>query len=485
MAKILVLGAGISGHTAAAFLKKKLGKKHEVIVVSPGAYYQWIPSNIWVGVGKMTLDQVRFKLKPVYDRWKIDFKQAKATTIFPEGGNGLERPYVTIEHTSVERRGEVENVEYDYLVNATGPKLNFEATEGLGPGKYTHSVCSCDHAVETWEALKGCFSRMEKGEKLRFLIGTGHPTATCQGAAFEYALNVAHQIKARGLQNQAEITWISNEYELGDFGMGGAFIQRGGYVTSTKVFSESILAEYGIRWIKRAGVNKLEEGLAHYETLDGEQKSVPFDFAMLIPAFAGSGFKAFNKSGEEITSQLFAPSGFMKVDADYSGKPFEDWSVEDWPSTYQSPAFSNIFATGIAFAPPHQISKPMKSSNGTLITPAPPRTGMPSGVIGKIVALNLVDLIKNGRTEFKHKASMGKMGAACVVSAGFGLFNGNAATMTVFPIVPDWEKYPQWGRDLKYTVGEAGLAGHWIKLFLHYMFIHKAKGYPFWWLIPE
>ena len=30
--------------------KKKLGKHHEVVVVTPNAYYQWIPSNIWVGV---------------------------------------------------------------------------------------------------------------------------------------------------------------------------------------------------------------------------------------------------------------------------------------------------------------------------------------------------------------------------------------------------------------------------------------------------
>ncbi len=485
MAKIVVLGAGISGHTAAAFIKKKLGPKHQVVVVSPSEYYQWIPSNIWVGVGKMTIDQVRFKLKPVYDRWKIDYKQAKATAIFPEGGNGLERPFVSIEYTEKTRQGETENVDYDYLVNATGPKLNFAATEGLGPGKFTHSVCSCDHAVATWDALKTCMDRMAKGEKLRFLIGTGHPGATCQGAAFEYALNVAHQIKERGLQDKAEITWISNEYELGDFGMGGAFIKRGGYVTPTKVFSESIFAEYGIRWIKRAGVTKVEEGIAHYETLDGEMKTAAFDFAMLIPAFAGAGLKAFNKAGEDITPQLFAPSGFMKVDADYSGKAFEDWSVEDWPSTYQNPAYPNIFAPGIAFAPPHQISKPMKSPNGTLITPAPPRTGMPSGVIGKIVALNIVEQVKTGRTDFKHKASMGKMGAACVVSAGYGMIKGNAATMTVFPIVPDWEKYPQWGRDLTYTVGEAGLAGHWIKILLHYMFIHKAKGYPFWWLIPE
>jgi sulfide:quinone oxidoreductase len=485
MSKILVLGAGISGHTAAAFLKKKLGPAHQVVVVSPSAYYQWVPSNIWVGVGKMTVDQVRFKLKPVYDRWKIEFKQAKATGVFPEGDTGSDRPFVSIEYTDESRKGKTENVEYDYLVNATGPRLNFEATEGLGPGKYTHSVCSCDHALETWNALNECFSRMKKGEKLRFLIGTGHPAATCQGAAFEYALNVAHQIRERGLQENAEITWISNEYELGDFGMGGAFIKRGGYITPTKVFSESIFAEYGIRWIKRAGVTRVEKGIVNYETLDGEMKTEAFDFAMLIPAFAGAGLKAYDKAGGDITGLLFAPSGFMKVDADYSPKAFEDWSVEDWPSTYQSPAFSNIFATGIAFAPPHQISKPMKSPNGTLITPAPPRTGMPSGVIGKIVALNLIELIKSGRTDFRHKASMGRMGAACVVSAGYGMIKGNAATMTVYPIVPDWQKYPQWGRDISYTVGEAGLAGHWIKIFLHYMFIHKAKGYPFWWLIPE
>jgi sulfide:quinone oxidoreductase len=485
MARIIVLGAGISGHTAAAYLRKKLGRIHTVIVISPSAYYQWIPSNIWVGVGKMTVEQVRFRLKKGYDRWGIDFRQAKAENIFPEGDNETNNPFVTIRYTDEYNKGKTEKIEYDYLVNATGPKLNFEATEGLGPGKFTHSVCSCDHAAQTWIELQACLERMVKGEKLHFLLGTGHPTATCQGAAFEYALNVAHLIREKGLQDKAELTWISNEYELGDFGMGGAFIKRGGYITPTKVFSESIFAEYGIRWIKRAGVMKVEKGKAFYETLDGENKTIDFDFAMLIPAFSGVGLKAVGKNGDDITSQLFSAVGFMKVDADYSSKEFENWSVNDWPSVYQNPVFPNIYATGIAFAPPHQISKPMKSPGGTLITPAPPRTGMPSGVTGKIVALNIVDQIRSGKTELKHKASMGKMGAACIVSAGYGMIRGNAATMTVFPIVPDWERYPEWGRDLSYTMGESGLAGHWIKLFLHYMFLHKAKGYPFWWLVPE
>ena len=485
MATIVVLGAGISGHTAAAFIRKKLSKKHQVIVVSPSAYYQWIPSNIWVGVGKMKVDQVRFKLAPLYKRWGIDFKQAKAMSIHPEGGKTSEKPFVTIEYTTEDHRGEQESVAYDFLVNATGPKLNFEATEGIGPGKNTVSVCSYDHAAHAWTKLQESFQKMEKGETQKFVIGTGHPMATCQGAAFEYILNVAYEIRKRKLQNKAEITWITNEYELGDFGMGGAHIKRGGYITSTKVFAESFLSENNINWVKRAGVVKVEPGLIHYENLDGEAKTLPFDFSMLIPSFAGAGIKAYDKNGDDISPNLFAPNGLMKVDADYSSKPFEEWSVNDWPSTYRNPLYPNIFAPGIAFAPPHSISKPMKSKTGMAIFPTPPRTGMPSGVMGKITALNIVNLINKGEHELKHRASMGRMGAACIISAGFGMTKGAAATMTVFPIVPDFVKYPDYGRSIGYTVGEAGLAGHWMKWFMHYMFLHKAKGYPFWWLLPE
>ncbi|MCF8371231.1 MAG: NAD(P)/FAD-dependent oxidoreductase [Bacteroidales bacterium] len=485
MAKIVVLGAGISGHTAAAFIKKKLGKNHEVVVVSPNSYYQWIPSNIWVGVGRMNIDQVRFKLKKVYDKWKIVYKQAKAVSIHPEGNAEINKGFVSIEYTDSERKGETEKIDYDYLVNATGPKLNFGATPGLGPDKNTVSVCSYDHAAHAWEKLQESFTKMEAGEKQRFLIGTGHPMATCQGAAFEYILNVAYEIRARKLERLAELTWISNEYELGDFGMGGAFIKKGGYITSTKVFTESFMAENGIRWIKRAGVKNVNPGEAFYETLDGEENSIKFDFAMLIPGFAGAGMKAFNKNNEDITSDVFAPNGFTKVDADYTAKPFEEWSAADWPETYRSPKYPNIFAPGIAFAPPHSISKPMKSKNGTAIFPAPPRTGMPSGVSGKVVALNIVNLVKYGEHNLKHRASMAKMGAACIVSAGYGMTKGAAATMTVFPIVQDWDKYPEWGRSTKYTMGEPGLAGHWLKWMMHYMFLHKAKGYPLWWLLPE
>lgn len=486
MAKVVVLGAGISGHTSALMLRKMLSKDHEVVVVSPNSNYQWVPSNIWVGIGQMTRDQVIFPLEPVYKKQGITYIQAAAKNFYPEGDSNSDQPFIEAFYKSGPKQGESERVSYDYLINATGPQLRFDKTPGLGPhGGYSTSVCTNGHAEDAWDKLQISLDKMTKGEKQRFLIGTGHPMATCQGAAFEYILNVAFEIRKRGLQDMAELTWITNEYELGDFGMGGAFIQKGGYVTSTKIFTESILSEYGIKWIKRSGITKVEEGKASYENLAGELGEESFDFAMLIPAFSGQDFKAFDKQGQDITSTLFAANGFMKVDADYTAKPYEEWSVEDWPSTYQNSAYPNLFAPGIAFAPPHSISKPMQSPNGLQIYPTPPRTGMPSGVMGKIVAENIAESIKAGKTITPHTASMGKMGAACVVSAGYGLTNGSAATMTVFPVVPDYDKYPEWGRDINYTVGEPGLAGHWIKLLLHYMFMYKAKANPLWHLIPE
>ena len=485
MAKVVVLGAGIAGHTASALLKKKLGKKHEVVVVTPNAYYHRIPSNIWVGVGRMTVDDVRFKLDKRYKKAGIVYKQAKAVSFHPEGDSTTDKGFVTIEYTGQDRVGEVEKVDYDFLVNATGPMLKFAATEGLGPGNHTVSVCSYDHAAEAWEKLQESFAKMEKGEKQKFLIGVGHPGATCQGAAFEYILNVAYEIKKRKLSHLADIKWITNEYEVGDFGMGGAYIKRGGYITSTKTFAESFLKQRDITWLKRTGVTKVEKGKVHYEKLDGSKGEESFDFAMLIPAFSGPGFTAFDKKGEDITGKVFMPNGFMKVDADYTKKPFEEWSANDWPSTYQNPDYANMFAAGIAFAPPHSISKPMTNPNGLGIFPAPPRTGMPSGVTGKVVAENIIDWIKKGKPLMKHKASMARMGAACIISAGYGQIYGAAATMTVNPIVQDWDKYPEYGRSLKDTMGEAGLAGHWLKWTMHYMFLHKAKGYPFWWLLPE
>ena len=489
MARLVVMGGGVSGHTAATFAKKWLGKKHEVIVVTPNSQWNWIPSNIWVGVGQMTENDVVFPLAPIYKKAGIEYKQALATEIHPEGKEGDNTPFIKIKSTKKGSEGQEEELTYDYLINATGPKLNFDATPGLGNGEgqmgtHTVSVCTAQHAVHANEELQKIFDKAKQGKKQKILVGTGHGMCTCQGAAFEYIFNIEHEAKKAGVRDMLEIKWISNESFLGDFGMGGLHMKVGGYAVSSKLFAESLFAERDVSWIIGAHTSKVDAGKIEYELLDGTKHEEEFDFAMLIPPFSGVGFKAFAKDGSDITDKLFASNGFMKVDAKYDAGAYENWKASDWPETYQNPDYANIFACGIAFAPPHLISKPASSVNGTPINPTPPRTGMPAGIIGKAVAHSICDLIKNPDAKL-HEASMAEMGAACVASAGKGLTTGTAAAMTVYPVVPDYETYPGTGRDTNYTFGEIGLAGHWIKHILHHMFIYKAKLKPGWTLIPE
>jgi sulfide:quinone oxidoreductase len=70
---------------------------------------------------------------------------------------------------------------------------------------------------------------------------------------------------------------------------------------------EMIFEDRDIKWILGAGVRKVEEGLVEYENLEGEIKTETFDFAMLIPAFSGHGFKAYDKE------KTISPINYSKV----------------------------------------------------------------------------------------------------------------------------------------------------------------------------
>jgi len=54
--RAVILEAGTAGNTAALHLPRMLNKKHRVVVVSPNSRWNWIPSNVWSDVGKMTTD---------------------------------------------------------------------------------------------------------------------------------------------------------------------------------------------------------------------------------------------------------------------------------------------------------------------------------------------------------------------------------------------------------------------------------------------
>lgn len=205
---------------------------------------------------------------------------------------------------------------------------------------------------------------------------------------------------------------------------------------------------------------------------------------MLIPQFIGQPIQYIGKDGADISDKVVSNSGLVLVDGIY-GLDYDvlERNPDAWPSAYQNPNYPNIFAAGIAFAPPGPISKPHVTPNGTSITAAPPRTGMVSSIIGRIAALNIVDLVKTGR--MTHHERMSEMVAACIASMGDSLWDGSAAVMIIYPVVPDIKRFPnEADRDLFVSHMEMGIAGAWMKFMLHYTFIWKFKGLPGWKIIP-
>ncbi len=481
MARIVVVGAGFAGHTAALYLGHHLGKRHEVIMVNKYDYFGFVPSWVWVGTGRMDPQKTIIPLQPVYDRMHVRFVHAALTAIHPEP----EEQFIVVEKVN---GGGQERIAYDYLIIATGPYLNFAATPGLGPHEgHTYSICTLDHALQARDAYLELVERLEKGDRAKIVIGTGHGTATCQGAAFEYISNIHKDLVRRGLRDRAELVFFSNEPALGDFGIRGVTARYKGRLVTSAEFVEAVFRDFGIRWEIGRAARKIEPGRIYWEDMDGNFGETTFDFAMLVPQFKGHGIHIAVRgpNGEDLHDKIFNASGFVIVDGIY-GLPYErlERNPDAWPAVYQNPWYPNIFAAGIAFAPPGPISVPHTTPNGTKIAPAPPRTGMISGIIGRIVALNVIDLVKKGR--MTHSERMTEMFAACVASVGDSLWDGSAVVIVVHPVVPDFRRYPnEGGRDLFVTHMEMGLSGAWMKFLIHHTFMYKFKGLPGWRIIPE
>lgn len=477
MAKVVIIGAGFAGHTAALYLGDALGKEHEITVINRYEHFYYVPSWVWVGIGRMPVEKTRFRLKPVYDRMHVRFVLGKATEVHPDDR-------VVVAESAND--GQILRIDYDYLLIATGPKLNFAATEGLGPHEgFTQSICTAPHAEASRDAYFVQLERMKKGEKVKMVIGTGHPAATCQGAAFEYITNIHKDLVRRGLRDKAELMWLSNEQSVGDFGVHGVVAHYKGEMMTSEAFMTAVFNEYNINYEVQKGVYKVDAENIYWEDFAGKRGQTSYDFAMLIPQFQGISLKYVGKDGQDVSERVVNAAGFVLVDGIY-GLPYDRLKMNPtaWPELYQNPYYDNIFAAGIAFAPPGPISEPHTTPNGMSITAAPPRTGMVSGIIGRIVAKNIIDLIQKGR--MTHSERMTEMAAACIASMGDSLWDGSAATIMIYPVVPDFRRYPnESGRDMFVTHMEMGLGGAWMKRMIHSTFMHKLQGRVGWKIIPE
>ena len=231
MQHVVILGAGIGGIPMALEVKNLLGKDCRVTVISDKSWFEFTPSNPWVAVNWRKQEQIKVDLAPMFKKRDIDFIPVAAQQVKPDNNQ------VVLKDDQV--------IDYDYLVIATGPKLDFAAIKGLGPDGYTESVCTTGHAAiagEKWEEFVA-----NPGP---IVVGAVQG-ASCYGPAYEYALILDTELRKRKIRDQVPMTFITAEPYIGHLGLDG--------VGDTKSLLESKLRDANINWITNCQVDEITE----------------------------------------------------------------------------------------------------------------------------------------------------------------------------------------------------------------------------------
>jgi sulfide:quinone oxidoreductase len=163
--RIVILGGSFGGLTAAHALRRLLPRgQREITVVSKDDRFFFIPSLPWVTMGHKTLAQISFPLRRSLDAKGVSCIIGEAERVDPQARK------VTVAG---------ENLEYDFLVIATGHRSANEAVPGLGPFDGPgHSLMSPREAEEAGESWRRFLE--EPGP---MVIGCA-PGASCLGPAY-------------------------------------------------------------------------------------------------------------------------------------------------------------------------------------------------------------------------------------------------------------------------------------------------------------
>lgn len=414
---VIILGGSFAGLTAAYWLQRELAGKHRITVIDKNDRFTFIPSLIWVPFGWRTAEDVSFPLAPALSRQGIAFLHATAELIDPE------RQVVEVREPGPtnDRR----ELHYDYLLIATGPHVDFSVVPGLGPhGGYTQSICTLEHALEAGKAWQ------------RFMSSPGPVVvgatqgSSCFGAAYEFVFNLEYALRKTGIRDRVPITFVTAEPFLGHFGIGG--------LKWAQEMTEWFFRHTGIDWVLDAVLDKVTSGEVHlsqgrrYRAVgDGQPedmagKSLPFQYAMIIPPFLG--VEAVRRSG------LGNERGFIVVD-DY----------------FRHLRYPNIFAAGVSVA----VAPPAPCPAGCSV----PKTGYISEVMAKYAALNIAASLENKPLVPKPTT---KMDTKCVLNTS----NQGIIMYTDRVYAP---------RERKWQLLIPGPWGHWAKVAFEKYYLWKMR----------
>lgn len=384
MARIVILGAGLGGVPMAYEMREQARDEDTVTVINENPHFEFVPSNPWVGVGTRKKDDVHVDLDKPFSKKGLELVVGRAKKVVPS-----------------ENRVELEDgqsVDYDHLIIATGARLAFDEIPGLGPdGGYTQSVCKTDHAERTWEQYQKLLENPGP-----VIIGAAQ-AASCYGPAYEFAFLLDYDLRKRGLRDKVPMTFVTAEPYVGHMGLAG--------VGESQIRLKRLLGEHEIDYIANNEVVKVEDGAMTVRIHgngegEAEEKTLPFNFAMMIPAFTGID-AVRNIEG------LVNPRGFVLID-DYQ----------------RNPTFPNVWSVGVAVAIP-----PVEKT--------PVATGVPK--TGYMIEGMVTAAATNIRAVLDGKEPLMKATGAAICLADMG--NKGMAVVAIPQLAPrrvDWASEGKW-----------------------------------------
>jgi sulfide:quinone oxidoreductase len=335
-------------------------------------------------VGWRKREDISFKLASVLSSKNIDFYDSGVAKIKPATNQVL--------------LGDNTILNYDFLIVATGAKLAFDEIEGFGPHAHTHSICTVDHAEDSYQAWREFLKNPGP-----IVVGAVQG-ASCFGPAYEFALIMNRALRKAKVRDRVPMTFVTPEPYIGHMGLGG--------VGDSKGLFESEFRKNDIKWITNARVKSIANGKMLVEQVDDNAETfkthqLAFDYSMLIPAFKGVDCVA------NLNEELVNPRGFLKVD-----------------EFQRNPVYPNIYGVGVCVAIP-----PVEA------TPLPvgvPKTGYMIESMAKAAVANIQAAIED--RPIQTRASLN---AVCLADMGH-----TGAAFVALPQIPPrnlaWMKKGRW-----------------------------------------
>ena len=400
MANVIVLGAGLGGTLAAYELAPVMGPNDQLIVVGQGSRYHFVPSNPWVAAGWRERDEIEIDLAQVMARKRIEYMTQGCKRVHP-AENRLEL-------------NDGGSVPYDYLVIATGPELAFDEIEGLGPEKFTQSICHVDHA----EKANAAFEAFAQNPG-PIVVGAVQG-ASCFGPAYEFAFILDTELRKRKIRDKVPMTFVTSEPYIGHLGLDG--------VGDTKGLLESELRQRHIKWITNAKVQRVEAGKMTVDEIseDGAVKKtveLPFGYSMMLPAFRGVGAV---RGIEGLTN----PRGFIIID-----------------KKQRNPKYPNIFGIGVCVA--------IAPTGPTVVPVGVPKTGFMIESMVTAAAHNIGALLRGQSADAEATWN-----AVCLADFGDG-----GVAFVAEPQIPP--RNVNWAAQGKWV--------HYAKIAFEKYFLHKIR----------